>query len=153
MGIPDFTALYEPHVADGVAMTPRMACWLWQAALVAADTWRFIADREWIENALPPVAWRYVHGRWLHEYTLCFDRIADRIASGNGDTDLLARCTAEELAPHEIIATAETYLDEEVLDVDVAAGLPDHAKTTTTATSCTKSSSRTTTCSCCSTPL
>ena len=57
MGVPDFEALYEPHLADGAAMTPRMACWLWQSALVAADSWRFIADREWIENALPPIAW------------------------------------------------------------------------------------------------
>lgn len=128
MGVPDFAALYEPHVADGAGMTPRMACWLWQAALVAADSWRFIADREWIENALPTIAWPYAHGRWLHEYILGFDRIADRIAGGNGDTDLLARCTAEELALHEIIATAETYLAEEVLDIDLAVELPDHGE-------------------------
>lgn len=126
MGMPDFAGLYEPHVADGAAVTPRMACWLWQAALVAADSWRFIADREWIENALPPIAWPYAKGRWLHEYILGFDRIADRIAGGSGDADLLARCTAEELALHEIIATAETYLHEEVLDVSLAMGLPDH---------------------------
>lgn len=126
IGVPDFAALYEPHLAEGTAMTPRMACWLWQAALVAAESWRIIADRAWIENALPPIAWRYAEGRWLNDYVLGFDRIADRIAGGGGDTALLARCTAEELALHEIIATAETYLDEGVLDVALADALPDH---------------------------
>jgi hypothetical protein len=106
-GSPDFAALNGSWLDDEGAMTPRMACWLWQATLVSADTWGFVADRKGIDESLPPIARPFAHGRWLHEFILGFDRLADRIASGRGDTDMLARCTAEELALHEIINLAE----------------------------------------------
>jgi hypothetical protein len=125
-GSPDFAALNGSWLDDEGAMTPRMACWLWQATLVSADTWGFVADRKGIDESLPPIARPFAHGRWLHEFILGFDRLADRIASGRGDTDMLARCTAEELALHEIINLAEAYVRDAVLDVDLAAGLPDH---------------------------
>jgi hypothetical protein len=45
---------------------------------------------------------------------------------GGGVAEMLARCTAERLALHEVIKPAEAYLGDAVLDIDLAAALPDH---------------------------
>src|SRR5215207_11938 len=90
--IPDFTGLYETRFRDGGYMTPRMACVLWLAALFEADAWRWAeADDEFVPRHLPVVARPYARGRWLEEFIAGFDRLALRIADGEGDDDQLAR--------------------------------------------------------------
>lgn len=123
---PDFVALYEPHLADGAAMTPRMAYWLWETAWFLADTWRLIADDDFFATELPRVAAPYAKGEWLAQFIGCFQHLAERIAEGDGDSALLARCTGDELALHMTIDLARDHLNDEVIDIEAAADLPDH---------------------------
>lgn len=125
---PDFTALYEPHVdGDGWRMTPRMASHLWGAATILGDEWRTcITDPELLAENLTPVARPYAQNRsWLEQFIEGFDRLAERLG-GDGDSDCLARCTAEELALHLTINTAEAYIADGVVDSAWVDHLPDH---------------------------
>ena len=126
--VPDFKSLYEPHLAHGASMTPRMAYCLWQSAVILADTWRFLFDDDLVEGCLPPIARQYASGHWLEQFIAGFDRLAERIAAGHGDTSCLAVCTAEEMALHEIIQAAEDFVDDEIIDGDALAALPDHGE-------------------------
>lgn len=125
---PDFAALYEPHVdGDGWQMTPRMACHLWSAALYLADEWR-TSYLEPLLDALPPIARPYATDRrWRQQFTAGFERVAERLASG-GEDDVLARCTAEELALHKIIDLAEAHFIDDIVSPAAGRHLPDHGE-------------------------
>jgi len=121
--------LYEPHVdGDGWRMTPRMASHLWGAATVLADEWRTcITDPELLAENLPPIARPYAQNRsWLEQFIEGFDRLAERLGGGDADRDCLARCTAEELALHLTISSAEAYVADGVVDAAWVDHLPDH---------------------------
>ncbi|HUP86911.1 MAG TPA: hypothetical protein VM143_14730 [Acidimicrobiales bacterium] len=127
---PDFESLYLPHVdGDGWQMTPRMASHLWGAATILGDEWRTcITDPELLAENLPPVARPYAHNRsWLEQFIEGFDRLAERLG-GPGDSDCLARCTAEELALHLTINTAEASIADGVVDSVWVDHLPDHGR-------------------------
>jgi hypothetical protein len=124
---PDFEALYEPHLGHGASMTPRMAYCLWTAAEILADTWRCVFDEDLVE-ALPPIARPYAHGRWLEKFIAGFDHVAERIATGHGESSCLALCTAEEMALHEIIDNAEDFLGDEIPVPEWLEDLPDHGE-------------------------
>src|SRR5207302_1411777 len=53
-----------------------------------------------------------------------FDRLAERLGSGN--SDCLAHCTAEELALHLTIGSAEAYVADGVAPSAWVDHLPDH---------------------------
>ncbi len=116
---PDFEALYEPGLADGASMTPRMAYWLWRAAVYLADTWRESRDDpELPAEILPPIARPIAHGEWLNRFVDGFDRLAARIAAGEGEQDRLATYTGEELALHLIVDLAEAYLADGIIGTE-----------------------------------
>lgn len=126
---PDFAALYETAVSKGGAMTPRMAYWLWNTGVFLADTWRDGRDDPGpLLEFLPPIARQLAHGEWYERFTNCFDALATRIASGQGDQERLAGCTGEELALHLVIDLAEAHLADGIIDteIDTVASLPDH---------------------------
>ena len=125
---PDFTVLCEPHVdGDGWQMTPRMAWYLWSAALYLADEWRSSVATTLVD-ALPPVARPYATDRaWRTQFIDGFERIADRIAKG-GEDDFLARCTAEELALHKTIDLAEAHRIDDIVSPATVSHLPDHGE-------------------------
>lgn len=123
---PDFTALYEPHIdGDGWQMTPRMAWHLWSGARHLRDEWRH-EHPESLAKALPPVARPYVRDRaWRRRFVASFDRIARRLAEPNGD-DVLARCTADEVALHLTIELAQEHWIDDVVSPAAVSHLPDH---------------------------
>ena len=123
---PDFAALYEPHVdGDGWQMTPRMAWHLWSGALYLADEWRH-GDVHSLLEALPLIARPYAKDRaWRQQFIAGFERIAERLARG-GEDDVLARCTAEELALHKIIDLAEAQVLADIVSPAAVCHLPDH---------------------------
>lgn len=124
---PDFAAIHEPHVdGDGWLMTPRMAWYLWSAALYLADEHR-ASHPEPLAKILPPVARPYAHDRtWRQRFVAGFERIAERIAAV--DDDMLARCTAEELALHLTINLAERHLIDGAFSPAALCHLPDHGR-------------------------
>lgn len=123
---PDFAALYEPHVdGDGWQMTPRMAWHLWSAACYLADDWRH-GDVESLLGDLPAIALPYAKDRaWRQQFVAGVEHIAERLANG-GEDDVLARCTAEELALHKIIDLAEAHLIDDIISPAAVCHLPDH---------------------------
>lgn len=128
---PDFAAVYEPHVdGDGWQMTPRMAWRLWTSAVYLADDWRYTRPSGPLD-ALPPIARPYFRERsWRQQFISSFERIAERIAGidgdGDGDGDCLARCTAEELAPHFTINLAEDDFINDAISPAGVGHLPSH---------------------------
>ena len=127
----DFGALYEEDFSKGARMTPRMAYWLCTTSVYLADTWRDNRDDpELLIDSLPPLARPLAHGDWYDRFTDSFDALADRIAMGDGSQELLARCTAEEMALHLAIDLAEAHLADGLIgpDLDRAPELPDHGK-------------------------
>jgi hypothetical protein len=123
---PDFAALYEPGFAAGGALTPRLAWVLCNTAWYPADEWRLVADDHDVRRRLPRVAHHYATREWQMRFGDCFERLARRIAAGEGDTAALATCTAEELALHMILRVAPHLLEAGLLDEDAVADLPDH---------------------------
>ncbi|MGH9152362.1 MAG: hypothetical protein ACRD03_08205 [Acidimicrobiales bacterium] len=125
---PDFTAVYEPHVdGDSSQMTPRMAWHLWSAALYLADEWRR-GDIDSLLDGLPPIAQPYARDRgWRQQFVASFERIAQRLANG-GEDDVLARCTADELALHKLIDLAEAHLIDDIFSPAAVSHLPDHGE-------------------------
>lgn len=126
---PDFAALYEGSFAKGGAMTPRMAYWLWVSCLYFADAWRDTRDDPApLLDYFPPLARPLVHGAWLDRFINGFDKLADRLAAGEGDRERLAECTGEEYALHLVIDHAETCVEDGLLgpDIDDAPELPEH---------------------------
>lgn len=107
-----------------------MAFRLWHAALCLGDEWRmFLDDPDVVIEDLPRLARRYGCDRaWLERFVASFDRLAERLAGQDGD-DVLARCTADELALHLVIDLAEALATDNAVDpadpADLAA-LPDH---------------------------
>lgn len=129
--VPEFAELYEPGVAKGAAMTPRMAYWLWNTCVFLADTWRGSRDEpEALLGFLPPIARPFAHGEWFDQFTDCFDHLATRIGIGEGDQERLASCTGEELALHLVIDLAEAHLTDGIIgtEIDTAKALPDHGQ-------------------------
>lgn len=129
--VPDFAELYEPGVAKGAAMTPRMAYWLWNTCIFLADTWRgSCEDPEPLLEFLPPIARPFAHGEWLDRFTDGFDHLAAKIAIGEGDREGLAACTGEEFALHLVIDLAEAQLADGIIGtgIDTAKALPDHGQ-------------------------
>lgn len=126
--VPDFETLYEPRLARGSSMTPRMAYYLWNAAEILGDTWRHLFEEDLVDDSLPPIARPYAHGRWLRKFIAGFDRLAERIATGEGESSSLALCTAEEMALHEVINTAEDFAVDGVLDPEWIEDLPMHGQ-------------------------
>jgi hypothetical protein len=100
----------------------------WGAATILGDEWRTcITDPELLAEDLPPIARPYAQDRsWLEQFIEGFDRLAQRLGSGDGDSDCLARCTAEELALHLTIRVAEAYVADGVIDRAWVDHLPDH---------------------------
>lgn len=96
---PDLEAIYLPHVdGGGWQMTPRMAWYLWTAALYLADEWR-AARAEAPARVLPPVAHPYAPDRtWRRQFVAGFARIAERLAAVDDDGETLTRRTAEDVA-------------------------------------------------------
>lgn len=123
---PDFATIYEPHVdGDGWQMTPRMAWQLWSAAIYLADEWR-TSQPDALARALPPVARFLVQDRaWRRQFAAGFDRIATRLADADDDAEVLARCTAEELALHLTIDLAERHVIDGALSPAAASHFPD----------------------------
>jgi hypothetical protein len=122
---PDFTALYEPQVnGDGWQMSPRMAWHLWSAARYLSAEVR-TSHPDALADMLPPVARPHVDRTWRKRFVACFDHIADRLADPDGD-EVLARCTAEEIALYLTIDLAfDHWLNDTVSPAGVA-HLPDH---------------------------
>jgi len=123
---PDFAMLYEPGFAAGGVLTPRLAWLLCETASHLADEWRLVADDVYVRRHLPRIAQRHATRRWRARFADCFERLAHRIAEGDGDTDALATCTAEELALHMILTVAPRLLEQDLLDDDAVSDLPDH---------------------------
>lgn len=129
--MPDFTALFEPHIdGDGWQMTPRMAMQLWHAALRLADEWQF-APLERLVDDLPHVARPYAaDDTWRQQFADAFRQMASRLSSREGLGQIIAQCTAEELALHFSIdlaaADAELGVTPENLEL-----LPDHGRSDT----------------------
>lgn len=123
---PDFTALYEPHVdGDGWQMSPRMAWHLWSAARFLAEEWR-ASDPETLAGLLPPIAGSYVRDRaWRRQFVAGFEHIAARLAAPDGE-EVLARCTAEEVALHLTINLAHDHRLNDMVSPAAVHHLPDH---------------------------
>jgi len=63
--VPDFAALYLPHV-DGGGLSPRLAFYLWHCSVVLADTWReSLDDPAELLAQLPPIVGRLTDREWL----------------------------------------------------------------------------------------
>jgi hypothetical protein len=123
---PDFADLYEPWIGRGGNITPRMAYYLWVSAQFLGDYWRLAAtDPERVEE-LPVLARPLAHGTWIDQFAACFDRLADRIANGDADTNILSHSTGDELALHMTIDLAEEDLAEGTLDPREVTHLPEH---------------------------
>jgi hypothetical protein len=124
---PDFAAIYEPHVdGDGWRMTPRMAWYLWSAALYLADEYR-TSSPDSFAKILPPVARAYAHDRaWRQQFVAGFEHLTERLGSIEDGSDVLARCTAEELALHLTINIAERPLIDGAFSPAAVCHLPDH---------------------------
>ena len=126
---PDFTALYELDYTRGAPMTPRMAYWLWDVCIYLADTWRDSrGDPAVLLDQLPPLARPLARGEWFDRFTDCFEALAQKIASGEGDQERLAASTGEEMALHMVVDLAEAFVADGMLGPAVgrAASLPDH---------------------------
>ena len=123
---PDFAALYEPSFNAGGAVTPRLAWLLCEAAWYLFDEWRHVADESYARAHLPRVGHRHATRAWTDRFAGCFEQLARRFASGDGDTDALATCTAEQLALHMILDAAPRLLDQGLVDTDAVADLPNH---------------------------
>ena len=119
-------SIHGPHVdGDGWQMTPRMAWRLWTSAVYLADDWRYTSPAGPLGD-LPPIARPYFRDRsWRQAFISSFERIAERIASDDGD-DCLARCTADELALHFTINLAESDYINDAISPAGAAHLPSH---------------------------
>lgn len=103
---PNFADLYR----TSEYVTPRMACRLWNAALICADTWRLAAgDVNILLEELPPIARPHATGPWLDRFIAGFDALADRIAAGDVAEEVLTTCTGEEMAVHILIDFAEGH--------------------------------------------
>lgn len=127
---PDFAALYEPHInADGWRMTPRMAWRLWTAAQYLADECGGAARaRHRCSGSSLRFAHDYFRARtWRGQFVAGFDRVAERIG-GVDNGDVLARCTAEELALHLIIDLAEADYIDGAISPAAACHLPGHGE-------------------------
>ena len=123
---PDFAALYERTFVTGGALTPRLAWLLCETAWYLADEWRLVADDAYVRQHLPRVVHHHATREWTDRFADCFETLARRIGAGDGDTNALATCTAEELALHMMLNVAPRLLDQGLVDVGAAAHLPDH---------------------------
>ena len=65
---PDFAEVYGPEAQ----LTPRMAAYLWSAALFIADTYRDGDQLELLKRELPPVARRLTDNAWMRRFVSCF---------------------------------------------------------------------------------
>lgn len=106
--MPDFAAVFEPHVnGDGWQMTPRMALQLWHAALRMADEWDNFDVEEMVDD-LPPVARPFAaDDAWRRQFTDAFRCVAHRLGSADEQGEILLRRTAEEVALHLSIDLAK----------------------------------------------
>lgn len=123
---PNFTALYEPHVdGGGWQMSPRMAWHLWSAARYLADEYR-TSHPETFASLLPRIAAPYVADRtWRQRFVAGFEHIADRLAAPDGE-EVLAHCTAEEIALHLTINLAHDHWLDDMVSPAAVHHLPDH---------------------------
>lgn len=117
--LPNFAALFEPHIdGDGWQMTPRMAMRLWHTALRLADEWQS-APLDRLVDDLPRIARPHAaDGAWRQQFADAFRQIAGRLSTAEGLRQILAQCTADEVALHFTIDAAGS---------DVARGItPEH---------------------------
>lgn len=122
---PDFAALYGPDDDEWV-LTPRLAYVLCETAWYLADEWRLVADDDYVRRHLPRIGHTVATREWRERFADCFERLGERIAAGDGESSILATCTAEELALHMILTTAWHHLADGYFDGDVLTDLPDH---------------------------
>jgi hypothetical protein len=110
--VPEHSA--QPHFAEVYGpdpkLTPRMAAYLWSAALFIADTYRDGDQLELLKRELPPVARRLTDNAWMRRFVSCFQALAGRLASGHFTAGQLASCTAEEMALHLVIDRTEDFV-------------------------------------------
>jgi hypothetical protein len=108
---PDFATIYD----DEWPVTPRMAAYLWSAALFIADTHRDGIQLDMLRDELPPVARRLTDDAWMRRFVSSFDALATRLATGGFAGEQLASCTAEEMALHVLIDLAEAFVSDGIL--------------------------------------
>lgn len=119
---PDFAALYRP--GDESVLTPRLAYVLCETAWYLADEWRLVADDAYARRHLPRIAHDIATPAWRERFAQCFERLGEQIAMGEGETSVLATCTAEELALHMTLTVAQRHLADGHFDSELV-GLPD----------------------------
>jgi len=114
---PDFAALYP--VDDDTVLTPRLAYALCETAWYLADEWRLVADDVYARRHLPPIAHGVATPEWRERFAQCFERLAEQIAIGDGETSVLATCAAEELALHMTLTIAWQHLADGHFDTEL----------------------------------
>jgi len=95
-------------------LTPRLAACLWLAAIDLAETYSDPRACPELLAQLPPIVGRVADEAWIAKFVACFDALAARVGHGGFESDLLAGCTAEEMALHLVIDRAEELADQEV---------------------------------------
>lgn len=108
---PDFASIY----ANDQILTPRLAAHLWAAAVYLSDTYGEDPDSGLLRQELPPIAQRLADDAWIERFVACFEVLADRLGRGRFVPELLAACTAEEMALHMVIDLAEAFVNDGIV--------------------------------------
>ena len=120
--VPDFARLYDD---PDWPLTPSMARYLWESALMLADTHRDRDTWNLLREELPPIARSLVDDVWMRRFVSCFDALAARLATSQFEPGELASSTGEEMALHLVIDSAEAGVNDGTIPVDLS--LPEHA--------------------------
>jgi hypothetical protein len=96
-----------------------LAARLWAAAVTLADTYD---EGRWhlLRRSLPPIVQRVADEVWMERFVACFEALARRLEAGGVDATQITTCTAEEMALHLVIDTAEDATRDGSLTTDLS---------------------------------